>query len=144
VELRSTLAENELDKIVCEAAEAVAVGNVHRAYSSRKHVRQKPAQGRAVEVDAAGDVAVDGGAGMARLEGLDLAPEILRLLAGGHSGVDGGLVAGLCGRGRFPRRCLPAVGGHGGDVEEPVTSTLGACVDDGVEEAALISAASLI
>jgi hypothetical protein len=43
-DVRSATTENELETIVCEAAQAVTVGNIHRAYSSRKRGVQKGAK----------------------------------------------------------------------------------------------------
>lgn len=79
----------ELDKIACEAGEAVSVGNVDCAYTAVKDARQKPLETGAAEVEPAADVRVDAaGLGVPRLEFRDLAAEVVGLLAGGDAGVD--------------------------------------------------------
>ena len=101
---RSATTEHVLETIVCEAAQAVAVGNIQRAYSSRKRGVQKGAQAPAAEVEAAGDVAEDAASGMPRAEGRGLALEGRLLLAGGDAGVDGIVAAersGVDARRRF-------------------------------------------
>ena len=73
------------------------------AYTSRNDSFQKGLQSSALEVDSTGDVAVDGaGVWVFDLQGLDLAPEVRRLLACGDSG------------------------GHA-PTPTPTTSTIGAC-----------------
>ena len=80
---------------------------------------QKRPEPAALEVDAAGDIAVDvsGGGGMVAPEVRDLAVEVGRLLARGHAGVDG-IVALVLAEGlrRFLR--VQVVVGNGGWGEE--------------------------
>ena len=109
--------ENEPDQIVCESAQTVSVGNMHRAYPSRHDGLQKGLHTPAVEVDAAADIAADGGGGVL---GLHLALEVLRLLPRGDAGIDGD-------RGRRCRRgccgtldARSTVTPESGDVVQPV------------------------
>ena len=124
VELRTALTEHELDQIACEAAQAVTVGNIHRAYSPCKDVCQKPSQSSTVEVEATGNVAVDAGPRVPLAQGLDLPLEVLRLLAGGHSGIDSLRRVGLLwlvGCGLPPSSRL--LGGDAGHVVEAVLAS---------------------
>ena len=65
------------------------MGNIHRAYSSRKRGVQKGPETAPLEVEAAGDVPEDATTGVARTKRRDLALEGTLLFAGGHAGVDG-------------------------------------------------------
>lgn len=88
-EVGSAVVTNELEQIVCDAAQAVTVGNVNRAYSTVKDASQKPLEAGAAEVDAARDVAeAERGLRVAGAERLDLAFEVVLLLAGGDASVD--------------------------------------------------------
>ena len=91
---RSTLSQNKLDEIVCDAGESVTVGNKHAAYTACKRLSQKGLQSPSAEVDATADVAVDAGGGTLSLESIDLPPEVSGLLAHRDAGVDGVLLTG--------------------------------------------------
>ena len=94
--LATVTLKNELDKIVREPTQSVAVGDVHTAQASRNRMSQQRPEGRSAEVDATGDVTEDAGVGVVGLQHFDLTLEVVRLLAGGHAGVDG-LEAAICG-----------------------------------------------
>ena len=105
---RAVVLAYALDKVVCEAAQAVSVGNMHESYTARKDEFQKRHESFALEVESGGDVAEDGASRVLVFEAGELALEVGSLLAGGHAAVDDvdalglgvlGVLCGLCGLG---------------------------------------------
>ena len=102
---------------------------------------QKRLEGRTAEVDAAGNVTEDAGVGVVGLQRLDLAVEVVRLLARGHAGVDGieaaiATVGWLLWSGWFGTGVgVVVVSLNGLEIEEPMLSDPGSRQGHGVDVA---------
>lgn len=98
-ECDSLFAQDALDELELEAAEAVAVTDGHLCEISRTRVVQELEEAGATPVDAAANVGDDVGVGWVALaEAGDLAVEVRRLLGRGDARVDDALLlrGGIC------------------------------------------------